>query len=68
MSNVFGIRKTVSMVSKLAKEGAKNAANAIITAANKGALASSKKASPKSVNVKARKAAKAALRRIKNAA
>ena len=66
--NVFGIGKTVNMVTKFAKQAAKTAANAVVSAANKGAMASSKRDSPKAVNVKARKAAKAALRRINKAA
>ena len=66
--NVFGIGKTVSMVKKWAEKAAKTAANAVVEAANSGAMASGKKASSKEVNVKARKAAKAALRRINNAA
>jgi hypothetical protein len=68
MKNVFGIGKTLNIVTKTAKKAAKMAAEAVIHAANSGALRSGKKASPKKVNMNARKAANAALRRIRNAA
>jgi hypothetical protein len=61
---MFGATKTVSMVSKFAKQAAKTAANAVISAANKGVLSSAKGASKKEVNVNARKAARRVLKKI----
>ena len=64
---MFGVKKTVSMVTKLAKEAAKTAANAVVSAANKGVIHSAKGASKKEVNVNARNAARKALKRVRNA-
>ena len=64
MKNVFGVRKTVSMVTNMAKQAAKTAAASVIDAANKGVSASAKSASKKDVNVNARKAARRALKKI----
>jgi hypothetical protein len=67
MKNVFGVRKTVRMVTKMAKQAAKTAAASVIDAANKGVLNSAKGASNNKVNVNARNAARRALKRVRRA-
>ena len=69
VKNAYGVGKTIKMVTNFAKMAAKTAANAVLLAANKGAITSGKTSSSKyMMNMKARKAAKKALKKVRNAA